>query len=223
MLGKVIYNLLSNSSEVTDLVSTKIYPNIIQDEKKINYIVYEKNSQFPTNCKDGRSTLDVASFSIFIYSDSLDTLNKISLAVRNTLDRFSGVNSGLVIDNIIYIDEDNDFDETSKIYQIEANYEIRWFNIYSQLAQPTNFTISQSNATTLSLNWTDNATSETGYKIYRSDDGITFSLVATIAANSTSHEDTVSQGVIYYYYVVPYDSNGNGYASKVVAQRTNAS
>lgn len=224
MIGKVIYNLLANSSEVTALVSTKIYPNIILDEKAVNYIVYQTNSTTPTDCKDGRSTLDVLSVDILVFASTLDLCNQISLAVRNTLDRYSGVNSGLTIDKIIFTGDNNDFDEESQIYFKSIQYDVRFKNIYSTLARPTNFAAGYTGSTSINLTWTDNATGETGYKVYRSTDGITFSSIASIAANSSSYSDSsVSADSIYYYYVVAYGSDGNGYASAVIAQRTNGS
>ena len=222
MVGKVIYNLLSNSAELTSLIGTKIFPSVSLNETLINYIVYQKNGSTPTNCKDGRSTLDILSYDILIFADNNETLNNIALGVRNTLDRYSGVNSGLTIDKIIYEGEDDDFDETSNIYFKSVSYEIRFKNIYSTLGQPTNLTLTKNGSTTIDLTWTDNATGETGYKIYRSEDLINFTLIDTIAANSTSYSNTgVTQSKIYYYYVVAYDSNGNGYASEVKAERTN--
>lgn len=222
MVGKVIYNLLSNSSELTSLIGTKIYPSVSFNETAVNYIVYQKNGTEPVNCKDGRSTLDILSYDILIFSETLDTLNSVALGVRNTLDHYSGVNSGLTIDKIIYEGESDDFDDDSKIYFKSVSYQIRFKNIYSLLSRPTNLTLTPNGTTQIDLAWTDNATGETGYKVYRSEDLQNFTLINTIAANSVSYSDTtVTQNKIYYYYVVAYVSNGNGYASDVKAQRTN--
>jgi len=222
MVGKVIYNLLSNSAELTTLIGDKIYSSVSLNETLINYIVYQKNGTTPTNCKDGRSTLDILNYDILIFADNNETLNNIALGVRNTIDHYSGVNSGLTIDKIIYQGEDDDFDETANIYFKSVSYEIRFKNIYSTLQRPTNLVLTPSSATQIDLTWTDNASGETGYKIYRSEDLINFTLIDTIAADSTSYSDTgLTTAKVYYYYVVAYGSNGNGYASEVKANRTN--
>jgi hypothetical protein len=216
MVGKVIYNLLSNSAELTSLIGNKIFPSVSINEKAVNYIVYQKNGTSPTDCKNSRSTFDILSYEILIYSEKLETLNSIFLAVRNTLDQYSGVNSGLTIERIIFQDADDDFDETSKIYEKTVNFEVRYKNIYSTLGQPTNFATTPNGATQIDLSWTDNATGETGYKIYRSTNLTAWALIDTIAANSTSYSDTVTTETQYYYYVVAYNSDGNGYASEVI-------
>jgi len=51
---------------------------------------------------------------------------------------------------------------------------------------PAGLTFSAISAGGMTLNWTDNATNESAYAIYRSTDGITYNLVSTLAANSTS-------------------------------------
>jgi hypothetical protein len=41
-------------------------------------------------------------------------------------------------------------------------------------------------ATGMTLNWTDNATNEVGYLVYRSTDGVNYTLISQLAANSSS-------------------------------------
>lgn len=53
---------------------------------------------------------------------------------------------------------------------------------------PTHFTVSRNATNDVQLDWTDNATNETGYIISRSDDnGTTWTQVATVAANTTTY------------------------------------
>lgn len=56
-------------------------------------------------------------------------------------------------------------------------------------AAPTNATTSAT-AVSVTLNWTDNATNEFGYVIYRSLDGINFTFLTQLAANTTTYTDT---------------------------------
>src|SRR5207249_3426000 len=51
---------------------------------------------------------------------------------------------------------------------------------------PTNLTFSNVGANSMTLNWTDNATNEVGYAIYRSTDGTNYTFVAQTVANATS-------------------------------------
>ena len=69
------------------------------------------------------------------------------------------------------------------------------------------------------LTWTDNADGETGYKVYRRDAtaGEDYSLLASIAADSESHEDQGAfvAGHSYGYYVIAYNGGESGKSNKV--------
>ncbi|MEO1447971.1 MAG: endonuclease, partial [Bacteroidota bacterium] len=86
-------------------------------------------------------------------------------------------------------------------------------------ASPTNLTLI---ATTVDLNlmWDDVAT-EDGYLLYRSDDNVNFSQIASLGANNTSYTDnTVQLLTTYYYYVVAYNAGGNSGNSSTVSGQT---
>ena len=53
-------------------------------------------------------------------------------------------------------------------------------------AAPTNLTATATSHTDVTLAWTDNASDEDGFRLYRSADGVSFSLIATLAANTTT-------------------------------------
>jgi hypothetical protein len=81
------------------------------------------------------------------------------------------------------------------------------FNIFGQLvtptqppSAPTNFAASTPVANQILLTWTDTATTETGFKIERSTDGVNFSPLVTVSANAVSYADTsATPGATYYY------------------------
>ena len=54
-------------------------------------------------------------------------------------------------------------------------------------ANPTNLTFSAVTLTTMTLNWHDNASNEVGYAIYNSIDGVNYTFVTQVAANSTNY------------------------------------
>jgi hypothetical protein len=53
-------------------------------------------------------------------------------------------------------------------------------------AAATNLAFTAVTAVSMTLNWTDNATNEIGYVVYRSTDGLNYSFVSQLPANSTS-------------------------------------
>ncbi len=76
--------------------------------------------------------------------------------------------------------------------------------------QPTDLTSNAVGQTTASLRWTDLASGETGYVVERSTtSGSGFTRIATLAANSTSYDDTsLTQATTYYYRVYAYNTGG---------------
>lgn len=78
---------------------------------------------------------------------------------------------------------------------------------------PSSFSVSQTTTTNFHLTWTDRSVNELGFKIYRSTDGITYTLRATVALNITSYDDTVSGGTTYYYRVSSYNAGGERFNS----------
>lgn len=76
-------------------------------------------------------------------------------------------------------------------------------------ATPTGLAATVISTARIDLAWTDAATNETEYRVYRSTDNVTFSLIDTIAANSTSYSDTtITSGTTYYYKVAAYNAGG---------------
>jgi hypothetical protein len=70
---------------------------------------------------------------------------------------------------------------------------------------PTGLTVTGKTATTVSLSWTDNSTTETGFIVERSfTSGSGFSQVASLGANTTSWTDNtgLAEGTLYYYRVM---------------------
>lgn len=66
----------------------------------------------------------------------------------------------------------------------------------------SNLTFTSTTTTSTTLNWTDGATNELGYAIYRSTDGVNFTYVGQVAANTVTTTITgLSPSTTYYYQV----------------------
>ncbi|MGD0591525.1 MAG: fibronectin type III domain-containing protein [Bacteroidota bacterium] len=76
-------------------------------------------------------------------------------------------------------------------------------------ATPSNLTFSAVTPTSMTLNWTDNASNEVGYAIYNSTDGINYTFVTQLAANSISYPAAgLSPGTTYYWNVYAVTEGG---------------
>jgi subtilisin len=88
-------------------------------------------------------------------------------------------------------------------------------------AAPTNLKGSVQLSGTAKLTWTDNATNETGYRVYQSTDGGATWIVLkdNLASNTTSYTDPtrLTAGITYTYYVVAFNSAGESTPSNNVS------
>jgi subtilisin family serine protease len=86
---------------------------------------------------------------------------------------------------------------------------------------PVNVTATALTATSVKLTWTDTCSYESGFKVERSLDGVTWTQVAVLVANSTSWTNySLTSKTTYYYRVRAYQSVTNGGYSAVVSVTT---
>lgn len=120
-------------------------------------------------------------------------------------------------------------DNTTYYYRVRA-YNSAGNSAYSNEASattgtvpsaPSNLTITVETASKVRLNWKDNASNETGFKIERRTAGGSYKQIATVGRNVTSYSDTgLSADTIYYYRVRAYNSVGNSsYSNEAVIAR----
>lgn len=85
-------------------------------------------------------------------------------------------------------------------------------------AAPTGLTATVISTSRFDVAWTDAANNETEYRVYRSTDGSSYSLIDTIAAGSESYSDTtITSGTTYYYKVAAYNAGGETLSDAVIA------
>jgi hypothetical protein len=88
---------------------------------------------------------------------------------------------------------------------------------------PTALVTTSITASQVSLAWTDNSTNESGFQLERSTDGVNFSVIATLGANTTrSTGGAVSAQTTYYYRVRAYTSAGSSAYSNTLRVTTSA-
>ena len=76
------------------------------------------------------------------------------------------------------------------------------------LNAPTNLTATTVSSNRINLSWTDNATAETGYKIERSTDGVSFTQIAALPANYTAYPSQNLPADTTYHYRVRASGSG---------------
>jgi hypothetical protein len=125
LVGKAIYNLLSNNANVSALVSTRVYPEVAHQQDVAPYIVYNVRSNEPSDTQLSPSTLDTASVEVNCYAATYETAIAISVAVRGTLDRVQGTYAGVNVQSCQYQSELMNFEEPRRLYVVTADYQVR--------------------------------------------------------------------------------------------------
>ncbi len=88
-------------------------------------------------------------------------------------------------------------------------------------AAPTALTAAAVSSSQINLAWTQNSANETGFKIERSSDNVTFAQIATVGANVVSYSNTgLSGNTTYYYRVRAYNTAGNSAYSNTASDIT---
>jgi len=130
-IGKSIYNILSNTTAINNLVGTRIFPNVAAQSEVFPFIIYDVQNDFPEDTKDGVANLDITNMMVSAYSDSYAEATKLGNYIRDALDRYSGTNSGVVINTIVFDGYNDAFDDMSGsdgIYRKSLDFKIRIIN-----------------------------------------------------------------------------------------------
>ena len=89
-------------------------------------------------------------------------------------------------------------------------------------AAPSALTASPSGNGRIKVDWTDNATNESGFSLERSSDGISFSQIALLRPNTNSYSNAgLASGGTYYYRVRAYDGSNYSVYSNTASATAN--
>jgi hypothetical protein len=89
-------------------------------------------------------------------------------------------------------------------------------------ATPINVAGSANSSTQITVVWND-VTTETGYRVQRSGDGVNWTTIGSVAANATSYADSgLTPSTNYSYRVIAFNNAGDSVPSAVVQVRTQA-
>jgi fibronectin type 3 domain-containing protein len=84
-------------------------------------------------------------------------------------------------------------------------------------AAPTQLSAVGGADNSVTLTWQDNSGIESGYRVYRSSDGISYAAIGTVGANNNAYTDMTATALTsYYYYVVAYNGSGEGGKSNII-------
>ena len=126
MISQAIYSLLTGDTPVSNVVGTKVFPNVATQGTAFPYITYSVVSKVPTDSKDNGTGFDKYRVQVNCISSSYTDMEVLAGYVRTALDRKTGTYGSMTILQIVYDDETDvhdDFQEDSKqVYQKAVDF-----------------------------------------------------------------------------------------------------
>lgn len=151
---------------------------------------------------------------------------------RNTVDDFDTATQidSLSFDTITYVDSSVTTNVTYYYWLVTENGSGEGTSREATITledptRPSNLAISQISTTSFTVQWSDNANTETGYNVYlNTADSIPGAPTATVGANQTSYEFTgLTTGQTYYVWVEAYNASSSTLASSNISAVPSAS
>ena len=123
--GKAIYSILTNDSDVSAIIGTKVYPQIAAQGATFPFVVYVLQDNSPSDTKSGVSTLDEIRYDIVAAAETYSALSSLTERIRLALDRYTGTVSGIVVDSIQFTELDVDNDPATETFVSSSEYILR--------------------------------------------------------------------------------------------------
>jgi hypothetical protein len=123
--GKAIYSILTNDSDVSALIGTRVYPQVAAQGAAFPFVVYVLQDNTPSDTKSGVSTLDEIRYDIVAAAETYSQLTDLTEKIRTALDRYTGTVEGVVIDSIQFTELDVDNDPATETYVSSSEYILR--------------------------------------------------------------------------------------------------
>lgn len=100
MIGRSIYSLLNQSTALTSLVGSRIYPIQAPQTASDPMLIYGIVETKPTDDKQDVSHEDWIQIDLIVYAKDYDTMHDIAIASRQAMDGYSGNIGGNEISQI---------------------------------------------------------------------------------------------------------------------------
>ena len=123
--GKAIYSILTNDSDVSALIGTRVYPQVAAQGAAFPFVVYVLQDNTPSDTKSGVSTLDEIRYDIVAAAETYSQLTDLTEKIRTALDRYTGTVEGVVVDSIQFTELDVDNDPATETFVSSPEYILR--------------------------------------------------------------------------------------------------
>ena len=126
MIGKAIYSILTNDSDVSAIVGTRIFPVIAKIDGTKPAVTYHAVTVTPTNFKQAASDIDFIRVQFNVYSPDYDTTTDLAEKIRLALDRYPhGTVAGVHLAGVSFLDQGDGWDDNAKLNHINQDFQFR--------------------------------------------------------------------------------------------------
>jgi len=122
--GKIIYEVLSNDSDVGGVAGNKIYPGRATQGAKLPYIVYTNVTNPPLNSKEFPAKVDQPTFQLDCFSNTKKEVDDLTEKVRAALEGNTGNIAGFEVDGAMIEDVSDNFDEDRQLQRTSMDVKL---------------------------------------------------------------------------------------------------
>lgn len=110
-----LFSYLTGKSEITSIVSTRVYATVAPSSPTYPYITFQMVSNNPEHHMSGNSPITIVRIQLDAWARTVATQQAISEAVRNALDGYRGQMGAEALDvRRAFLDNRNTFEEPDK-------------------------------------------------------------------------------------------------------------
>lgn len=123
--GKAIYYLLTNNENVSAVVSSRVYPEVVAQDAQVPFIFFEMRGVTPDSFKPGPAEIDEIRIEVSGISETYDEVVDLGEKIRGALDRVYGTYNGVNVESIEFNDATIDVVSKPRRYVITLDFTIR--------------------------------------------------------------------------------------------------
>ena len=123
--GKAIYAILAANENITNLVATRIYPEIVAQNSALPFVYFEVTGVEPDSIKDGVAQIDEVRIEVSGVSETYNEVADLGEKIRGALDRIYGTYSGVNVESIEFNDVTIDVLDKPRRYIITCDFTAR--------------------------------------------------------------------------------------------------
>jgi len=128
-IGEALYSYLSSYTDLTSLVGTRIYPDILPQKCSNPSIAYQQIDEGELDTFSQPNTLIYPVYQFTIYADTRSSANAVAKQLRLAFKNYSGAmggDGGVTVSAVKKISRISDYSDDTKEYKVIMDFEI-WY------------------------------------------------------------------------------------------------